>query len=269
MSEWGAGMSDRSGSQTSSRWPWVFAGFVALALHLGCVAFAVANLQANDSDVALGAQGLEIGLQLAAPRASESEFPPGPDNDASAASPDVDEQKAKQSDLPKDTPRETEDPDRIVSADASKNPKDDEPDKPAVKAAPSNEAVAAQATATPSLETAVQSERSVTPAQGSGDSKRRVRASWQRELVAYFDRHKRYPKDRDTQKAEIVVGFVLDRKGHILSVNIVKSSGDAAFDEAALSMMKRSDPVPPPPPLIADESLNFTLPVQFRPQGRS
>ncbi len=45
------------------------------------------------------------------------------------------------------------------------------------------------------------------------------------------------------------------------------SSGDrakTAFDEAARAMMQRADPVPPPPPLVADEGLTFTLPVDFR-----
>jgi periplasmic protein TonB len=69
--------------------------------------------------------------------------------------------------------------------------------------------------------------------------------------------------------AEILVGFVLDRMGHVLSASIVKGSGDAAFDEAALAMVRRSDPVPPPPPVIADETLSFTLPVIFRAKGKS
>jgi hypothetical protein len=33
-------------------------------------------------------------------------------------------------------------------------------------------------------------------------------------------------------------------------------------------MLQRSDPVPPPPPLIADDGLAFTLPVVFRVKGR-
>jgi TonB family protein len=57
--------------------------------------------------------------------------------------------------------------------------------------------------------------------------------------------------------------------GHVLSTSIVKGSGDRAFDEAALAMVRRSDPVPQPPPLVADEGLSFTLPVIFRVKGRS
>ena len=66
------------------------------------------------------------------------------------------------------------------------------------------------------------------------------------------------------QSAEVIVGFVLDRVGHVVSARIVKGSGDASFDEAALAMLRRSDPVPPPPSGIADANLSFTVPVDFR-----
>jgi TonB family protein len=87
--------------------------------------------------------------------------------------------------------------------------------------------------------------------------------------MAHLDRHKRYPAERSQKSAEILVSFALDRMGHVLSASIVKGSGDRAFDEAALAMVRRSDPVPQPPPLVADEGLSFTLPVIFRIKGRS
>jgi TonB family protein len=96
-----------------------------------------------------------------------------------------------------------------------------------------------------------------------------MRATWQKELVAHLDKHKHYPAERSQKTAEILVSFELDRTGHVLSANIVKGSGDMAFDEAALAMVRKSDPVPMPPPLVADEGLNFTLPVIFRVKGHS
>jgi protein TonB len=132
----------------------------------------------------------------------------------------------------------------------------------------STESEAVEATATPSSENIPQAMRSVAPAQGTGESAQRVRATWQKELMAHLDKHKRYPAS--SQKgAEIVVSFALDRKGHVLSTSIVKGSGDTALDEAALAMVRKSDPVPPPPPAVADEGLNFTLPVIFKIKGRS
>ncbi len=96
-----------------------------------------------------------------------------------------------------------------------------------------------------------------------------MRATWQKELIAHLDKHKRYPAERSQKSAEIQIRFTLDRTGRVLATNIEKSSGDTAFDEAALAMVRRSDPVPAPPPLIADEGLSFTLPVIFRIKGKS
>jgi TonB family protein len=95
----------------------------------------------------------------------------------------------------------------------------------------------------------------------------RVRATWQKELAAHFDRYKRYPSDRSRRAAELIVSFELDRMGHILSTRIVQGSGDASFDEAGLAMMRLADPVPPPPEPIAQEGLSFTMPIIFH--GRS
>jgi len=156
-----------------------------------------------------------------------------------------------------------------VTPNDAKKPIEEDVKVATVQTQASQESVAAEATAAPSLENIPQGERSVAPAIGIGESARRVRATWQRELIAHFDKHKRYPAERALKSAEILVSFALDRMGHVLSMSVVKGSGDPAFDQAALAMIKRSDPVPQPPPLIADEGLNFTLPVIFRVKGKS
>ena len=264
-------MSDLDTEQKPSRRLWILAGLAALALHVGGGALAVAHLRTDDIDDSLGAPAIEIGLEMMSPHLEATDLPPGPDVDASVASPALAEQKAelKQTELPKDVPTETEDPDRAVAPNDSNKPKEDEPKIAAAPTAASVESVAAEATATPSTEAIQEGPRSVAPAQGTGESARRMRATWQKELVAHLDRHKRYPAQRSEKSAEILVGFALDRMGHVLSTSIVKGSGDAAFDAAALAMVRRSDPVPAPPPLVADEGLNFTLPVIFRVKGRS
>jgi TonB family protein len=249
---------------------WLFAGLGAIALHAACVALAVAHLRADDEVDDLGAPAIEVGFELASVRREPTDLPPGPEADASAASPAVQEQKAvvEQSELPKDTPVETEQPDRIVTMNEAIKPKEEEPTVATVQAAPSEQSVAAEATAAPTIAAVPEAPTTVAPALGIGESARRVRLSWQKELAAHFDRHKRYPTDRASKAAEIVVSFELDRTGHILSSGVVRSSGDSSFDEAALAMLRRSDPVPVPPPLVADEGLTFTLPVIFRVKGK-
>jgi TonB family protein len=264
-------MPDLETEQRPSRRLWALAAVAALSLHLGCGALAVAHLQPDESDDSLGAAAIEIGMELASLHREATDLPPGPDTDASVASPALSEQKAevKETELPKDVPTETEEADRVVAPNESKKPKEDDPKIAAVETSASTESVAAEATATPSSEAIPEGPRSVSPAQGTGETVRRMRATWQKELVAHLDKHKRYPAERSQKSAEILVSFALDRMGHVLSTSIVKGSGDTAFDEAALAMLKRSDPVPQPPPLVADEGLNFTLPVIFRVKGKS
>ena len=256
--------------QKPSRRLWISAAVIALALHVGGAALAIVHLQTEEADDALGASAIEIGLEMTSVRREVTDLPPGPDTEASAASPQLAEQKAevKETELPQDKPTETEEADRVVTENESKKPKEDDPKIAAVQTSASTESVAAEATATPSSEAIPEGQRSVAPVIGTGESARRARATWQKELVAHLDKHKKYPKDRSQQAAEIAVRFTLDRMGRVLSVSIEKGSGDAAFDEAALSMVRRSDPVPAPPPLIADEGLSFTVPVIFRVKSK-
>jgi periplasmic protein TonB len=247
-----------------SRTVWGAAALVALALHAGGIALGLASMP-RDSDTDLGAPGIEIGVELAAPHVDPSELPVGPDTDAAAPSPAVVEQKTQveHTDLPKATPTKTDHPDRAVAPNETKKP-EPEPKLEAVQAQPSAESIAAEATAMPALPSAPEAPRSVAPSPGTGDSAQRDKVTWQKELAAHLNKFKRYPGDRPAQRAEVVVSFALDRLGHVLSKRIVRGSGDASFDAAALDMLQRADPVPAPPPLVADEGLTFSMPVIFQ-----
>ncbi len=264
-------MSGFDTEQKPSRRLWILAGVGALALHIGGAALAVAHLRTDDPDDSLGAPAIEIGLEMMSPRLEATDLPPGPDTDAAVASPAIAEQKAelKETELPKDVSTEADNPDRVVTPNDSSKPREDDTKIAAVQTLASTESVAVEATATPGSETIPQGPRSVAPASGTGESARRMRATWQKQLIAHLDKHKRYPAERSQKSAEILVSFALDRMGHVLSAGIVKGSGDAAFDQAALAMVRRSDPVPQPPPGVADEGLQFTLPVIFKVRGRS
>jgi TonB family protein len=263
-------MIDPDLTNTPSRRLWICAALCAVVLHGGGIALAVTHLAPDEIDDSQGAPAIEIGLEMTSPRLEATDLPPGPDTEASVASPAVAEQNAvvKESDLPKAVPTETDDPDRIVTENQSKKPYEEQPEKAAVQQSASTESIAAEASAMPSTEAIQEGPRSVAPAQGTGQSAQRMRVTWQKELIAHLDKHKRYPAERSLKSAEIVVSFVLDRVGHVLTTSIVKGSGDAAFDEAALAMLRRSDPVPQPPPLVADEGLSFTLPVIFRVKNK-
>jgi periplasmic protein TonB len=264
-------MSELDTEPKPSRRLWIFAAVGALVLHLGGAALAIAHLQNDDLDDSLGTSAMEIDLEMMSPRVEASDLPPGPDADASVASPAIAEQQAvvKETDLPKDIPTETEDPDRVVTQNDSKKPKEDDPKVAAVQTSASTESVAAEATAMPSLESVQEGPRSAAPVLGTGESAQRVRATWQKELIAHLEKHKRNPLLEKFKNTKVLVNLTLDRLGHVTSSSIAESSGDPAYDAAALDMIHRSDPVPQPPPLVADEGLSYTLPVVFRVKGRS
>ncbi len=252
-----------------TRTVWIVSAFGAVAIHAACIALAFGAMRPDDTQD-LGAPAIEIGVELVSPRLEPTDLPVGPDTDASAAAPEVIEQKTvvEKTDLPKATPTETDDPDRVVSPDDTKPLKDIDPKKASVQAEPSQASIAVEATATPTVENARQSPRSVAPSQGTGQSAVRERVTWEKELAAHFNKYKRYPDDRSDRNAQVVVSFVLDRLGHVLSSRIVTGSGDSAFDAAALAMLQRASPVPPPPPLVADDGLTFSLPVIFHAKER-
>jgi TonB family protein len=263
-------MSDPELEQKPSRRLWIVAGLAALALHLAGAALAFAHLRSDDIDDSLGAPAIEIGLEMTSPHLEPTDLPPGPDTEASVASPAIAEQKAelKETELPKDTPTETEDPDRVVTPNDSNKPKEDDTKIAAVATSASVESVAAEAMATPSVDETPEG-RSQAPEEGAGKALQRLKASWIAQLSAHFDRHKRNPHVQKFRDAKVVIDVTFDRMGHVVASRIAESSGDAAYDEAALDMLRRSDPVPQPPPLVADQGLNFTLPVIFKLKGRS
>jgi protein TonB len=259
-------MTDPDLEQKPSRRLWILAAVAALALHLGGAALAVAHLRADDGLDGLGASGAEFAVEMASPKVPDDELPPGPDADRMQASPEVPEQQAevKEMDLPKDRPTEAEDPDRIVTLNDSKKPKEDDPKIAAVQTQASEEAPAQEASSRKMLdENAPEADRAKAPNIGIGKDKDKLTAKWGQKVSAYIQTHQRYPENK-SKAPTVKVNLVLNRRGNVVSVNVVESSGDAAFDEAALSMVRRSDPVPQPPTELTDDTFNFNMDVIFK-----
>jgi periplasmic protein TonB len=247
-----------------TRTVWAVSVLGAVAIHAACVALAFGSMRPHDMQD-LGAPAIEIGVEFTSPRLDPSDLPVGLNTEASALASGVIEQKTvvEKTELPKARPTETDDPDRVVLPDDTKPVKDVDQKKAWVQARPSQPSVAKEATAPPSVPSAKLTPRSVAPSQGTSQSAVRERVTWEKELAAHFNKYKRYPEDRSDRNVQVVVSFVLDRLGHVLSSRVVTGSGDPTFDAAALAMLQRANPVPPPPPLVADDGLTFSLPVIF------
>ncbi len=71
---------------------------------------------------------------------------------------------------------------------------------------------------------------------------------------------------RQEERRQGPVALVLNRAGHVISADVAESSGDRAYDDAAVAMVHRSDPVPTAAALTEDQ-FSFTLPVIFTRQA--
>ena len=121
-----------------SKGMWMFAVALALSFHLGFGAFAIWRFQAEPDDADLGAPSIAIGLDLAAPHLTPTELPPEQDSEASVSSSAAIEQKTavEAAELPKETPVESDQPDRIVTLNDVKSVTEETPEVAAQHASP-------------------------------------------------------------------------------------------------------------------------------------
>jgi len=93
----------------------------------------------------------------------------------------------------------------------------------------------------------------------------RISPSWQTALVRRLQQYKRYPSEAQARRVEGVVtlNFRVDRSGHVLSREIVQSSGHPELDKEVISMIERAQPLPPFPPSMPEDQLNLTVPIRF------
>ncbi len=91
--------------------------------------------------------------------------------------------------------------------------------------------------------------------------------NYEQEISLWMAKHKTYPEAARQQKIEgnAVVRIRINRDGHIIYSAIDTSSGNGMIDEAALAMVRDSDPVPHVPDNYPEGSeLEFLIPVSFR-----
>lgn len=249
---------------------WTLAAAFALVLHAGAAAMALVAGETVDRDESVGAMAMDIGLESEAPSSDSSLVQASADEAAQAVSvaesAPRDVRPVARPDVPLAPPREDPQADHATAQD---NPPPDQPlpREPEPRQAVAQTAVAAAATAAPSRQAEHEGTKSRARSIGSDSAAERRRMAWRQGLVAHLERHKRPPASDRQGGADVVVGFSIDRNGKVMSVEIVKGSGDRQYDEAALAMVRRADPVPVPPDDMAGPGLSFRLPVSFRSGG--
>ncbi len=89
--------------------------------------------------------------------------------------------------------------------------------------------------------------------------------NYKEKVILWLKRYGGYPRDayRYRQEGVVLLHFAIDRRGRVLYYNVRKSSGFHLLDQAVKQMMARASPVPPIPPDIPLEKMEFTVPVRF------
>jgi periplasmic protein TonB len=87
---------------------------------------------------------------------------------------------------------------------------------------------------------------------------------WWKQISTQLINEKRFPPAAKGQTGDARVRFTVDRKGRLLSYELVQSTGSPMLDAEAIAMVRRAAPFPPPPQQQGHERLTFILPIAFR-----
>lgn len=89
--------------------------------------------------------------------------------------------------------------------------------------------------------------------------------TWESRVLAHLEQRKRYPAEARARRLQGVsyVNFTMDRQGRVLAASLERTSGHASLDREALSLVRRSQPLPAPPADMAGDTMTLTVPVEF------
>ena len=247
-------------------WRWALSGVAVVFLHGG---IAAAVMSHGDDDVAEPVAAMVIDLlplPVALPE-SATKLPPGPQQVEDQASPytpvtetkELIEEKLETEHSDERAPELTPVPNPEVAL-ASTPPK---PEQQA-EVPQENHLPAPETTAPPPMPEVAPAESAAAPMQGAPlVDQSDAMPAWRSAMAALLERNKRYPADAKNARGIAQIAFRIDRKGHVMSSHVAKSSGSAALDREALELIRRAQPFPPPPAAMRDADLNLTVPVKF------
>lgn len=90
--------------------------------------------------------------------------------------------------------------------------------------------------------------------------------TWQSDLLRHLAKFKKYPEDARRRGMQGVnrLRFVVDGEGKVLSYSLAGGSGSASLDRATMEMIRRAQPLPPPPKeLLNNGSLEVVAPFVY------
>jgi protein TonB len=107
--------------------------------------------------------------------------------------------------------------------------------------------------------------RTVAPAPGAAHPDPHALANWQSRLLGRLERYKRYPDEAQAhgEHGTARLAFSVDRRGGVHGVRILRSSGSALLDRAAVALPRRAAPLPPPPAGLGGRRIPIVVPIRY------
>lgn len=246
---------------------WTAAAIVAIALHAAVIATGAYWI--IDPDLAAGARTADIAPYAISVDWDTYKTPPGPALEEATAAARPPDASSAALDLPRLEPSPAPDPSVVLPEISRSQPKTEDPKSHAQPVAqPSDASTGAPVTTAPMrIPDAAPARRTAAPVPGVAENAAFVQATWEKKLIAHIAAHKRYPSEARAQGQQGVVDLLatIDVDGHVLEAQILKGSGSAILDQAALDVLRRSSPLPRPPLSVTDGTpIEITVPVQFR-----
>jgi len=92
-----------------------------------------------------------------------------------------------------------------------------------------------------------------------------LRAAYERQLAAWLEKHKYYPRRarRMRIEGEGWLRIRIDRSGRAQDIQVERTTGNRLLDRAALEIARRADPFPVMPEQDSRRELEFIVPVAF------
>ena len=117
----------------------------------------------------------------------------------------------------------------------------------------------------PAVETPAPAAPVAAPQRASGET----RDSYLGRVLAQLNRFKQYPRAARQARIQgvVMLHFVMDADGKVVSSDIAKSSGRPVLDAEALALIQRAQPLPALPVDFPTRTLDAVVPIEFALAG--
>jgi len=254
---------------------WGVSAAVIVALHLAAVLLATSWLRSQpEQGVSLPAIMVDMAPVTSAPQPMPDDVAPGPVMQEADASPPEPAQRQMIEETIAPTPPQDK-PDVVAPPEQKLEPTPARPEPakiaPVEKPAPDKPKIVrreakrpSDATPAPRTNAPPRAEREAPMASAmSAGAVASAIASYNQRVRAHLMRFHQYPSAGGGQRGVARLSFTLSRSGQVTSSRLGGSSGVAAFDAQAMSMIRQASPFPPIPDEIKNGAMSFSIPVEF------